>query len=88
MTTVYLLGAGASHEAGVPLSQHILPAGLELVRLLERRAQDPRVVDVHPYLKELTQHQAEEFRNLYAWIGDVFHGGTLEHDYLPPIDAL
>lgn len=88
MATVYLLGAGASHEAGVPLTSHILPAALALTEELGRLLDGTAPPDSDSYLSALGPEDYSEFESLFSWIGSVFHGGELQRDYLPSLDVL
>lgn len=71
MSTVYILGAGASHEGGVALGRHILPAAYSL---WQQGAFDAA--------------EQERVAALFAFIGDVYHGGQLDINALPDLDGL
>jgi hypothetical protein len=87
--TVYVLGAGASHEQGIALSEHILSAGLALARDLERHleARDAPESGASA-LDQFGLEDLARFRLIYRFIGDYFHGGALEADRLPTIDEV
>lgn len=88
MASVYLLGAGASHEAGVPLTSHILPAALALTDELGRLIDAGRRPDAGSYLAALGPDDYAEFRALFEWMGRVFHAGELQREALPSLDVL
>lgn len=72
MSTVYILGAGASHEGGVALGRHILAAAYSLW-------QDGEAFDAA---------DRERVAALFAFIADVYHGGQLDVSALPDLDGL
>lgn len=72
MSTVYILGAGASHEGGVALGRHILAAAYSLWQ--QEDAFDPA--------------ERERVAALFAFIADVYHGGQLDLSALPDLDGL
>ena|GEM_PF-1426426 len=84
LAKVYFLGAGASHEAGVPLSNQILAAGLQILEDLSSR----QVVESSSYLSALSDQDLELISSVYDWIGRVFHGGKLDTSHLPPLDII
>jgi NAD-dependent SIR2 family protein deacetylase len=89
--TVYFLGAGASHEAGVPLTKHLLPAGHQLLQELSAYFDghsSERVLADHPYLANLQPAHARVFGRVFDFIAQVFHGGELAVDALPELDEL
>ncbi len=84
LAKVYFLGAGASHEAGVPLSNQILAAGLQLLESLSSR----QPAESSSYLSALSDQDIELISNVYDWIGRVFHAGKLDTSHLPPLDII
>jgi NAD-dependent SIR2 family protein deacetylase len=90
--TVYVLGAGASAEGGVPLSSQILPVGLELLGALRERGGAPAGDRGGPYLEGLVERHREAFAEVYAFIACCMQGAAgpeeLDAGAMPTVDEL
>lgn len=101
--TLYILGAGASRDSGIPLTSEILRVGYELIqdsskRLAERFAkmdikeESPTlklspILDSSNFLDYLNPIEISKLEKVYNFLRDVL-GWNGDPDYLPEIEEL
>lgn len=101
--TIYVLGAGASRDGGIPLTKEILRVGYQLCSDLskrlgeksieylskEKQEQDKKIVSAkdHDFLDYLNYKHLSNFKKVYNFFEWVLHWNH-DPEYLPDIEEL